>query len=65
MLTVNSETWMLWIASFLWPLFRILGLMASAPLFSHRAIPSRVKLLLGIFITIIINPTIETPKTID
>lgn len=65
MLTVNAETWMLWISGFLWPLFRILGLMASAPLFSHRAIPARIKLLLGLFITIIISPTINTPNTVD
>jgi flagellar biosynthetic protein FliR len=30
-----------WIATFLWPMFRMLGLISSAPLLSESTIPRR------------------------
>lgn len=65
MLSLNDQEWMFYISGFLWPLFRILGLIASAPMLSHGAVPTRVKILLAIFITIIIQPTIPVPKQVD
>jgi flagellar biosynthetic protein FliR len=47
-----------WLISFIWPLTRILGLIMVAPIFGHRAIPARVKIGLGIFIALIISPTL-------
>jgi len=47
-----------WLISFVWPLTRILGLIMVAPVFGHRAVPGRVKIGLGIFITLIIAPTL-------
>lgn len=47
-----------WLISFIWPLTRILGVIMVAPLFGHRAIPGRVKVGLGVFIAIIIAPTL-------
>jgi len=46
------------IMAFLWPLTRILGLIAVAPPFGNSTIPARVKLGLGIVIALIITPTI-------
>ena len=47
-----------WLISFIWPLTRILGLIVVAPVFGHRAVPGRVKIGLGIFIALIIAPTL-------
>jgi flagellar biosynthetic protein FliR len=47
-----------WLISFIWPLTRILGMIMTAPVFAHRAVPQRVKLGLGVFIALIIAPTL-------
>jgi len=47
-----------WLISFIWPLTRILGLIMVAPVFGHRAVPARVKIGLGIFIALIVSPTL-------
>lgn len=47
-----------WLISFIWPLTRILGLIMVAPAFGHRAVPGRVKIGLGVFIALIIAPTL-------
>ncbi len=45
-----------WVSAFLWPLTRILGVMASAPLLSHKSIPVRVKLGLGLLLAMLVAP---------
>lgn len=47
-----------WLISFIWPLTRILGLIMVAPMFGHRSVPARVKIGLGVFIALIIAPTL-------
>lgn len=47
-----------WLVAFAWPLVRILGLIMVAPVFGHRSVPTRVKIGLGIFITLIVGPTL-------
>lgn len=47
-----------WLISFIWPLTRILGVIMVAPVFGHRAVPKRVKIGLGIFIALIVSPTL-------
>lgn len=58
MVTVSSEMLQVWVISLLWPLTRVLGMIAAAPLFNHTAIPNQVKLGLGITLTLIIMPTL-------
>ena len=47
-----------WLISFIWPLTRILGLIMLAPVFGHSSVPRRVKIGLGVFIALIIAPTL-------
>jgi flagellar biosynthetic protein FliR len=47
-----------WLISFIWPLTRILGLIMVAPIFGHASVPRHVKIGLGIFITLIVAPTL-------
>ncbi|NKI74823.1 flagellar type III secretion system protein FliR [Dickeya sp. CFBP 2040] len=58
MVTLNSIDMIGWFSQFFWPLVRILALISTAPIFSERAITRRVKIGLGILITIVITPGI-------
>ena len=58
MVSISSELLQTWIVSLLWPLTRVLGVMATAPIFSHNTIPNRIKLGIGIVFTLIIMPTL-------
>ena len=55
----SMQTW--WIAGLLWPLSRILGLIAAAPLFGNASVPVRAKLALGILLAIVIAPLVPSP----
>jgi len=59
MIEISSDQLEIWFNSFIWPLTRILGLIAVAPVFGHRAIPRRIKIGLGVFITLLVAPTLE------
>ncbi len=65
MITITSAELHTWIASFLWPLTRILGLIATAPLFGNVSIPARVKVGLGIMLALIIAPGLNALPAID
>lgn len=61
MLTLHSADLQQWVIQLLWPLTRILGCIAVAPLFSHPTVPNRIKLGIGLMITLAVVPTIEVP----
>lgn len=56
MISIGSAQLDAWIAAYFFPLARILGFIAAAPLWSSASIPVRVKLLLGVGITVAIAP---------
>jgi flagellar biosynthetic protein FliR len=58
MINLTSAELNTWIAAFLWPLTRIMGLITVAPLFGNVSVPARVKIGLGIMLAIIIAPTV-------
>jgi len=51
--------------SFIWPLTRILGLIAIAPPFGNSTIPVQIKIAFGIVIALIITPSIPTLTDAD
>lgn len=65
MLTLTSVEINAWIAGLLWPLSRILGLIAAAPLFGNAGVPARVKVLLGVFLAIVIAPLVPALPAAD
>jgi len=65
MLTISSELLQSWVFGLLLPLVRVLGLVSTAPILNHSAIPKRIKLLIGGVIALIIMPTIPPVPTID
>jgi len=54
-----------WIGGLLWPLTRILGLVAAAPVFGNTGVPSLVKLTLGVLLAAIVAPTIPALPAVD
>jgi flagellar biosynthesis protein FliR len=64
-LTLSSIEINAWIAGLLWPLTRILGLVAAAPLFGHASVPNQVKVLLGVLLALIIAPTVPAVPAVD
>lgn len=51
----------LWLSAIFWPFVRVLALLMSAPVLSHRAIPTRVKIGLALAIAIIVAPASTEP----
>jgi len=58
MITISSAALNAWIAGLLWPLARILGMFATAPLFNNAKIPARTKLALGVLLTLLVAPAV-------
>ena len=65
MLTLSSIELNAWIAALLWPLSRILGLIAASPLLGNAAVPASVKVSLGIMLAMIIAPTVPALPATD
>ncbi|WP_297203064.1 flagellar biosynthetic protein FliR [uncultured Pluralibacter sp.] len=58
MIQFTSDQWLHWLSLYFWPLLRILALVATAPILSEKSVPKRVKLGLGVLITVIVAPTL-------
>lgn len=65
MITLTSIEMNTWIAALLWPLTRILGLIAAAPVFGNSAIPVAAKVSLGVILATIIAPAIPALPAAD
>jgi flagellar biosynthetic protein FliR len=58
MISFTSAQLDAWIAAFLFPLARIFGLLATAPIFNNVAQPQRIRLAVGLVITVALVPTL-------
>ena len=65
MITISSADINMWIAGLLWPLSRILGLIAASPLFGNSSVPATVKVSLGVLLALIIAPTVPALPATD
>jgi flagellar biosynthetic protein FliR len=54
-----------WLAAFIFPLARILALVASAPVIGNRQVPARVKVGFAMLVTFLIAPTLNIPGNIE
>jgi flagellar biosynthetic protein FliR len=54
-----------WYGALFWPLVRVLALFSAAPLLSHRAIPLRIKVALGVAVALVLMPNVPTPALAD
>lgn len=58
MLHFTSDQWVQWLGVYFWPMLRIMALVSTAPILSEKSIPKRVKVGLGIIISIIVAPSL-------
>ncbi|SHI19102.1 flagellar biosynthetic protein FliR [Pollutimonas bauzanensis] len=58
MISVDIDQLYTWINAFLWPFFRILALLGTAPLLGESSIPTRVKVGFAAIIAVAIAPTL-------
>ncbi|ADE10826.1 flagellar biosynthetic protein FliR [Sideroxydans lithotrophicus] len=65
MISFTSAQLSAWLAAFIFPLARILALIASSPLYGIKEVPARIKVGFAIAITIIIAPTLDIPANLD
>lgn len=65
MISISSATLNAWIAGLLWPLARILGLIATAPLFNNKTIPTRAKVAIGVLLALIVAPAVPAAPATD
>jgi flagellar biosynthetic protein FliR len=65
MITLTSGQLNLWIASFIWPLARILGVFALAPIFGNQAVPRTIKVALGGILALVVAPTLPPMPAFD
>ena len=61
MITLSSAQLDAWLSLFVFPLTRILGLLAAAPVFNNAALPMRVRLVMGLAITLALSPALPSP----
>lgn len=54
-----------WIGALLWPLTRILGLVAAAPVFGNSGVPMLIKTTLGVTLAAIVAPTLPPVPVVD
>lgn len=65
MINLSSAEINSWIVAFFFPLTRILALLAAAPPFNNAALTVRVRLMLGLAITIAIAPALPKMPAIE
>ena len=53
------------VASFIWPLMRISAMFISVPLFSIKAVPARVRLILSVALTFVVMPLLPTFPAVE
>lgn len=58
MLSVSAGQLEAWIAAFAFPVARLLGLIAAAPLFNSRGVPVRIRLGLGLAVALAVVPVL-------
>lgn len=58
MISITTAEFNTLLAAFLWPLTRILALIASAPILGNPGVPTRVKIGLAFLITVAVAPTL-------
>ncbi len=53
------------VGGLLWPLFRIGALLMVAPVFGARMVPTRIRMGLGVAVTVMVLPLLPPPPVVD
>ncbi len=64
MIAIDSAQLDAWLALFIFPLTRILALLATAPVFNNAAMPARLRLVAGLGIAMALAPALPPPPPV-
>lgn len=64
-LTFTSGQIDTWVGTFVWPLTRVMAMFMVAPIFSGRLVPARIRIVLGVAVTIVLVPTLPRVVGVD
>ncbi|MEK8048952.1 flagellar biosynthetic protein FliR [Ideonella sp. DXS22W] len=64
MISVTEAQLLAWLTPVFWPFVRALALLASLPVFSQRAVPTRVKIGLALFIALAAQPSLPAMRPV-
>ena len=65
MISVTSVQLSAWLGTFIWPFFRILALVGSAPILGNPSIPVRVKIGLAVVLTLVLAPVLGSTPAVE
>ncbi|MCX7166885.1 MAG: flagellar biosynthetic protein FliR [Rhodocyclales bacterium] len=65
MISVSSAQLDAWLGLFMFPLTRILALLATAPIFSNAALPMNIRLVVGLAIAFALSTALPAPPSIS
>ena len=65
MISVSSAQLSAWLGAFIWPFFRILALVSSAPVLGNTSVPVRVKVGLAFVLTLVLAPILGTMPAVE
>ncbi|HQR05004.1 MAG: flagellar biosynthetic protein FliR [Proteobacteria bacterium] len=65
MLQVTSTQLNTWLAMFMFPLARIVGLLAMAPVFNNTGLPNRLRLVTGLVIALALAPALPAMPAVS
>ncbi|MBI2779931.1 MAG: flagellar biosynthetic protein FliR [Gammaproteobacteria bacterium] len=54
-----------WIGMYLWPLFRVMALVAMAPVFGAQSVPVRIRVGFSVALTLVIAPVLPPVPVVD
>lgn len=65
MITVTSAQLDAWLATLVFPLARVLGLFAIAPIFANAGVPRRIRLVVGLVVTFALVPSLPAVPAVS
>lgn len=65
MISVTSAQLSAWLGAFIWPFFRILALVSSAPVLGNTSVPVRVKVGLSFVLTLVLAPILGSMPAVE
>jgi flagellar biosynthesis protein FliR len=64
LITVTSAQLDAWLTALIWPLTRVLAVLAAAPVLGQTRIPARIRIALAIGIVLVLVPTLPAPPAV-
>jgi len=65
MIQITTAQWYAWIAAFIFPFLRVLGILLADPLFGNRMTPLAAKVGLAIFVTLLLAPVLPPMPRVE